>query len=598
MQIRSDIQIIRGLAVLLVVLFHLGLPLFSHGFLGVDAFFVISGFLMALLYKPGNARTFYQRRASRLLPAYFVTIIATVIASALITLPSEQTQVVKQGLYAAVFASNIGFWQQNSYFSKAEFTPLLHLWSLGVEIQFYLIVPLLFWFHARSRILLPLLALGSLGADLVLVSVSPKTAFFLLPFRIWQFLAGAAVARYLSQNGAVRFSRPVAGAFALVILLLVAVAFPVNGESISPVYGHPALGAILVTLATAGVLACGLPQVLEQSALGVMLHKLGDWSYSVYLAHFPVIVLALYVPFAGTILTPSGPVQTLAIVAAIALVSAALYVLCDRRRIRISNVQTVGAMVGLTIIVTLLTGSLSRMQYSAQELNILDAFGDRGPFRCGILNRVVNRQAQFCELTEGLPATAPAVLFLGDSHADALKTSVATVAQEQGVRLFFTVANDPLIGRLGSSQILAEAEARGVHGVLVHFSSGNADLALATGFVDDAHQAGLDVAWLLPVPTYAQSVPALLWDARNTAPHSAIEPGNGAAISHLEDQLLEQGIPIYDPRPVLCPASCVLMDGQQHPFYFDSGHLSLTGARQLEGLFGEILNWFKQENGA
>lgn len=144
MHYRPDIQILRGIAVVFVILFHLNVPLFSHGFLGVDLFFVISGFLMALLYERGQTFKFYQRRANRLLPAYFATTVATVAISAFITLPSEQIQVMEQGVFAAFFMSNIGFWAQNSYFSTSEFTPLLHLWSLGVEIQFYLIVPLLF----------------------------------------------------------------------------------------------------------------------------------------------------------------------------------------------------------------------------------------------------------------------------------------------------------------------------------------------------------------------------------------------------------------------------------------------------------------------
>ncbi|MDN5566628.1 MAG: acyltransferase, partial [Psychrobacter sp.] len=138
MNYRVDVQVLRGIAVVLVVLFHLGFSSIKSGFLGVDVFFVISGFLMAVLYDKNDIPKFYLRRAKRLLPAYYATIFFTLIFAYLLTTPNETAQVSSQAKYAIGFASNLGFWAQNSYFSKTEFNPLLHLWSLGVEMQFYL----------------------------------------------------------------------------------------------------------------------------------------------------------------------------------------------------------------------------------------------------------------------------------------------------------------------------------------------------------------------------------------------------------------------------------------------------------------------------
>ena len=175
MKLRTDIQIMRGIAVLVVVFFHLNIGFFANGFLGVDLFFVVSGFLMAVLYKRGKVREFYLRRASRLMPAYFATIVLTLLFSAFLTLPAEHSQVVEQGLFGTFFLSNFGFWLTDSYFSSTSFKPLLHLWSLGVEAQFYLIVPLLFWMHWRSKLISLTVLLGSLFACLVVAQISPYT---------------------------------------------------------------------------------------------------------------------------------------------------------------------------------------------------------------------------------------------------------------------------------------------------------------------------------------------------------------------------------------------------------------------------------------
>ena len=148
---RKDIQIIRGISVLLVVLYHFDIVWFKSGFLGVDVFFVVSGFLMAVLYDSTRKREFFIKRMKRLLPAYFVTVLAVLLLSIIIVSPNEYNSIIKQVVYASVFIPNIGYWLQGSYFSKNYFNPLLHLWSLGVEIQFYLFLPLLHWLFKKIK---------------------------------------------------------------------------------------------------------------------------------------------------------------------------------------------------------------------------------------------------------------------------------------------------------------------------------------------------------------------------------------------------------------------------------------------------------------
>lgn len=588
MTYRFDIQILRGIAVILVVLFHLDIPFFGSGFLGVDAFFVISGFLMALLYQKGQMRVFYQRRAARLLPAYFATIFATVAASIFITLPAEQAQVAVQGLYASIFASNVGFWMQNSYFSKAEFNPLLHLWSLGVEIQFYLFVPFLVWLHRKVPLLLVLGAIGSLAAAMVLVTVSPKTAFFMMPFRIWQFLLGAWIAWHLTQAGTPRFTRPWLGMIALISVVAIAMGYPVRGQLTDIVRGHPGLASVLISLATAGVLAFGIPGRVLSSMPGRVLGRLGDWSYSIYLAHFPVIVLSLYRPFSGTVLTPDSAWQTVLLTLGIALFSTLLYQLFERRRMWSGSFKGVAMLsCGMALFATL-SAPLARLGYDAQQLNILSAFQDRAPYRCGKLIRMLHPTAQLCELT-GLPESAPALALIGDSHADSIKASFLKVAQEQGYRLFFTVANAPVVAAPRMETLIPEMTSLGIEGAIVHFSSASAQRAYERGFDRALQAAGINTVWLLDVPTFDTNVVASIWDDPEL---KTITPTNFSAVNQLEIALRSEGIEHFDPRPRFCSEGCAVMDIQKHPFYFDDDHLTLTGARQLEDMMHTIVGRF------
>lgn len=212
MRYRPDINGLRSLAVVPVILFHAGLSGFSGGFVGVDVFFVISGFLitgiLARELRDGtfSILRFYERRARRILPALFAVLAVTSLAAMAIMLPYE-LETYGQGLIGVLlFVSNIVFWQQSGYFAaSSELNPLLHTWSLAVEEQFYIIFPLLLWALWRWRlraiwIAIAVIALGSLALSEVASTRAASANFFLLPTRAWELMVGALVALWLMRR--------------------------------------------------------------------------------------------------------------------------------------------------------------------------------------------------------------------------------------------------------------------------------------------------------------------------------------------------------------------------------------------------------------
>lgn len=293
---RREIDGLRAIAVMPVVLFHGGFDAFGGGYLGVDVFFVISGYLIAciLLHDLDRGRfsvlRFYERRARRILPALFVVMTATLVV-ALAWLPPLGFRDFAQSLLATgLFASNVLFWLESGYFAgAAETKPLLHSWSLAVEEQFYLIFPLalaaLWRFgHSRALIAFAALATGSLAAADWASRFWPDAAFYLAPFRFWEMLAGVLVALWLHDR-----PRPVNGWIAgggLAAILSAMLIFDATTRT-------PSLLTLLPVAGTCAVIASAGPQNLTGRVLGASpLVGIGVISYSVYLWHQPVFAFA------------------------------------------------------------------------------------------------------------------------------------------------------------------------------------------------------------------------------------------------------------------------------------------------------------------
>ena len=588
MQKRNDIQILRALAVIFVVLFHLEVGGIESGFLGVDVFFVVSGFLMAILYKTGETKKFFERRAKRLLPAYFTTVAITLIASIFIVLPSELGQVATQSIYSIFFANNFGFWLQNSYFSKTDFNPLLHLWSLGVEIQFYLIVPLLIWFFRKSKIFLPLVLIGSFLSCIFIVGISPKTSFFMMPLRIWEFLIGFVIAYYLTNEGNIKTQNyQWLGLIGLIVLCAIPF-IRVDGQSLNRLEAHPSFYALLVCFATSLVLSCGLPKVLQESSFGNFLAKIGDYSYSIYLVHFPIIVLYLYEPFSGTILYPENYVDKAILLGLIIVTSVLMHRYVETRRINSASKVYATSLVSILLLVggTKIAPSI---MYNQNDQNIFAGLNDRAVYRCGKIVRITNPTAISCKINE--ESFDRSVLLVGNSHADSIKQAFAEVASTHKMNTYFMVSNTPLMdSSVTPKTMINEAIKLDIRHIVLHYKSKSLKVDILEEVLHLAEEKGIKVDLILPVPEYEDSIPKLLYlnqfKSINKQKYLSENTEYFAQINVLKNQY--QIFTAYDVHNVLCQSDCAIKSSDNKPYYFDSHHLTLTGAQQLKPVFERI----------
>ena len=297
---RPDIDGLRAIAVIAVLLFHgrFGMP---GGYVGVDVFFVISGFLITslLLRSSGKAGmslvTFWERRVRRIFPAQMLVVMVSLIAGWFLLLPRDFHDLAESASAQALFMGNFWFWKATGYFEPGALTkPLLHTWSLAVEEQFYLLFPLLLlplrdWSRTALRRVFLILGIASFVVGVILTWRAPSAAYFLLPSRAWELLLGAALA---ATSVPAHVAPVVRASVAWVGLLAVVGSFFLFNER-TPFPGYAALMPCLGTAAL--IWGHGLPGSLSFRLLSLPpLKFVGRISYSLFLWHWPALLYAGY----------------------------------------------------------------------------------------------------------------------------------------------------------------------------------------------------------------------------------------------------------------------------------------------------------------
>ena len=645
---RRDIDGLRALAVIPVVLYHFGFGAFSGGFVGVDVFFVISGFLItSIIFREISAGRFsfvdfWARRARRIIPALSVMMLAALLAGWVLMPANDYSQLGRAVRYQAMFVSNILFMRQDGYFNPAsDFKPLLHTWSLSVEEQYYILFPLLMVLLTRYLrqwrwVLFGLLAL-SFALNVWVIKRNPDEAFFLLPMRAWELLCGAMLAVLPVSNRAlpswVYQSVSLAG--------LLAVLYAIFGFDKYTLF--PGWAALLPVLgATAMIWANGQASTVVGRVLSLRaMVGVGLISYSWYLWHWPVFVYANAISIDGMqALEASGWVVLTLLLAWLSWRLVELpfrdkRLLAGRKPVLYSGLAAL-LMIGLA-------GQLVRssdgvpQRLSGQALQYAEARDwQRGQMDC-LLQRDSPDISKVCRFG-GDERTPPVQLVWGDSHAAALLPAIEADANRYGIPVWLASLSGclPVLGHetrqqcqdfnQATLQSIREHNIRDVvlaarwslylygeeDGDMQHVlyrddSRPVAEREVArdlTAMVRSLREAGARVWIFKEVPLQRQGTVSRLASlamvgrsaerlGRPIAEHLARQQFLNGLFTQLSQQ--DPQVHVLDPAPLMCPGGICRAEFDGYSQYMDENHLSDKGGERMKPLLAPI---YLSENAA
>lgn len=606
LQYRPDIDGMRTVAVLPILLFHAGVGVLGGGFVGVDIFFVISGYLITaiMLHEIVEGKfsvlQFYHRRVARIFPALFAMLVVTLLAGLLLLLPSEIKALGYSAAAASAFAANLYFWETTDYFAQAaEATVLLHTWSLGVEEQFYLFYPLVLvalvrFLPTRLKSALWFLVTGSFLVGGIMTLLWPASAFYLIPSRAWQLGLGGLIAAGAFpkvESVKVRQALSIVGA-----LLIVAAYVLIRPDMKFPVpWGlMPCAGAALLIAFGPGT---GIARLLGFAPMVAI----GRISYSLYLWHWPIITF--YRLEYG--LDLNGTDSTILIVAS--FVAAMLsYFLVERpalsalrkwpgRRSVVAGIAGVGGMVALSLAVPVI-GPLQKINPSFVQIASFSDYRARSEyqqqFRRGPCFRSEG-DAFRPDLCYALADDRPNMVIMGDSHAAQYWRALVDRFPSRNVIQATASGCRPLLDGDGSQRCLEVMD----YIFKKVLPTGKVSTLIIAGRWADSDLPGLkrtlvrlrqsyphlQLVLVGPSIEYEGDFPLLLARALMhddlTRVRREIVPKSWGMEPKVAGIAKATGTPYVSVRSIICPRECRLYAPNGSPMQFDYGHLTLTASR-------------------
>lgn len=598
---RRDVDVLRGLAVMLVVLYHLDLSLFRSGFIGVDIFFVLSGYLIGSIYsREQNAKNFYERRFRRIMPAMLVVLFIFLCVAPILFLPFEVRTMTDSVLGTLLFVPNLVFWRDNDYFSNLSFSPLLHYWSLGVELQYYLIFPLLFWCSRKFKYFFPLLALLSLAGCIVITEISSKSAFFLLPTRLWEFFFGYFAYQLkdlnlISKIKGYKFSSECS--LLLLLSLIIMCMLPIPSDQFPGVY------ALIPVVVCFIFIVVGINNERYLNSVVVRIVRwLAKISFSIYLIHFPVIFIFKYAPFSEIV--EMGALQKImAIIITLFLASISYrYIESPMRNRNVLPLKyfllivVVMYISVISIIYILKANDYFGRLYGEQKYSIFRAMDDRGGWRCSKLQKLQELNANSCYLKR-VNHAEKTIYLVGDSHMDVLKGAFVDAADNRNISIRLNRTRC-LLGKDECSfeQIIVEVQKYNITDIVLHgYPVASFKYDNIGKLAEWVAEHGVRLHFIGPVPKYNKSIPSGLYEEVLTGKEVIRRQDLGGFTANLPVEYLNfknnfngyKNLYFYMPENILCNEICRL-SSVQGVFYFDSNHLTLTGANELNPLVEEI----------
>jgi peptidoglycan/LPS O-acetylase OafA/YrhL len=612
MQYRPHIDGLRTVAVIPVLLFHVDAVLVPGGFTGVDIFFVISGFLITSLIvkeiEEGrfSILEFYKRRALRILPAFLV-MIAFVLALTWPLLFPEETRAFALSLVAAtLFVSNIYFWQTSGYFdADVETAPLLHTWTLSVEEQFYLLLPvflILVWRFFGRRFALAIVAVSVLSFVVSLWGVSNRgtAAFYLLPTRAWEFgIGGLAAVSGLGAKG--RFALP--GTLPRTLLAVAGAVLVVWGfvmlDGDSPFPGAnalwPAVGAMLLIAFSEGTVVGRLLSLRPMTAIGKI-------SYSVYLWHWPLVV------FWRIEAPPMADWIRYAVLISLSLALGALsYYFVEqpfrRPGIRRASAPRVNGVALASLAVTATAGALVAANaerwgnLSPKVREIADYIEYRSEIDihpCLIHARVPGQDKAYDpEVCLSEDGHRPTVLVLGDSFTEHLIPAFVEVYPEFNFQAAAGTGCRPLVGLEGNwycprviRPVLEDhIPSSDIDAVILAARWKPQDIRALKATVDYLADHVDEVVVFGPSPEYIDSFPRLLARAlRNGTGFEGLDHYLDPEVLALERRMRDidwspaSYVSVFD---LVCPDGCLITTSEGVPYHSDYGHFTRAAAKEV-----------------